>query len=544
MADDPTRRTLNDWNKAFWLRLLGIGLLDALAVYAILVLIGQGATLMLISLIIGTTFINWVYLWPRTNALRWITPGLIFMTIFVVLPIFYTVFVSLTNQRTGNLTSKEQTIAFWEAKTHVSPDEAGELFDLYVYTNDAGDVRFLLANEDGAYFFGEPRQRSDPPVEDGIEDQGTFEPDAEVPPPEFNGYTLLSKKELFSLANKIDFKNLVIDTPHGEIVILGLSQGRVVLASQRYVYDAEQDALIDTVENRVCPPGDTTETKGNFVCDDGEILIPGWVAFIGGENYKRVATNPLYRDPFVRVFIWNFMFALLSVAMTFALGLILAITLHHYRMKGIKFYRSVFIIPYAIPAFLSILVWQGLLNPAFGTINQTLAPLYDLIGMEPIRWLSDPNWAKVSILLVNLWLGFPYMFLLATGALQSIPDDIQEAARTDGATGFRVFWNITFPLLMVALAPLLIGSFAFNFNNFNLIYLLTNGGPPVIGSPVPVGHTDILISFTFNLASASGRGNNFGLAAAITMFIFLIVLVISAFSFRFTKRLEEIYGKL
>jgi ABC-type sugar transport system permease subunit len=97
---------------------------------------------------------------------------------------------------------------------------------------------------------------------------------------------------------------------------------------------------------------------------------------------------------------------------------------------------------------------------------------------------------------------------------------------------------------MVALAPLLIGSFAFNFNNFNLIYLLTDGGPPVIGAAVPVGHTDILISFTFKLASASGRGNNFGLAAAITMFIFLIVLVISAFSFRFTKRLEEIYGSL
>jgi ABC-type sugar transport system permease subunit len=95
---------------------------------------------------------------------------------------------------------------------------------------------------------------------------------------------------------------------------------------------------------------------------------------------------------------------------------------------------------------------------------------------------------------------------------------------------------------MVALAPLLIGSFAFNFNNFNLIFLLTQGGPPVLGADIPVGHTDILISFTFNLASAAGRGNQFGLAAAITMLIFFLLLLISAFSFRFTKRLEDTYG--
>ena len=544
MTEDPARRTLNHWGRGFWLRLIGIAILDALALYATLVLIGEGATLMLVSLLVGTAFINWVYLWPRTMALRWITPGLIFMTIFVVLPIFYTVYVSLTNQKTGNLTSKEQTVEFWEAKTYVDPEAEGQLFDLYVYADDADEFRFLLANEDGAYFFGEPRLRSEPAVEDSIEDQGTFAAGAEVPPPEFNGYRLLTKREVFALANTVDVKDLVIDTPDGEIVILGLSQGRVVLASQRYVYDAERDVLIDTVDDRVCTPGEETATKGNFICDDGNVLVPGWVAFIGAENYTKVATNPLIREAFFKVFLWNMVFAIFTVVLTFGMGLILAIVLHHYRMKGLKFYRSVYIIPYAIPAFLSILVWRGLLNSSFGVINATLAPLFDLLGMDPIRWLSDPTWAKASVLLVNLWLGFPYMFLLATGALQSIPSDIQEAARTDGASGPRVFWKITFPLLMVALAPLLIGSFAFNFNNFNLIYLLTDGGPPVIGAAVPVGHTDILISFTFKLASASGRGNNFGLAAAITMFIFLIVLVISAFSFRFTKRLEEIYGSL
>jgi ABC-type sugar transport system permease subunit len=537
--------SLSNWGRGFWIRLILLAVLDSVALWASLILIADGSIIMLLALVIGTLFINWVYLWPRTEALRWITPGLIFMTIFVVIPIIYTSWVSLTNWRTGNVTSKEQTIEFWEAKVFVDPDAEGVLFDLYVYTDDTGDAdgfRLMLINEAGDYVYGDPRLRAEAPTEEGVEDAGTFGPDETIPPDEFNDRRLMTQREVFQLSTQVDFKDLVVDTERGEIVILGLSQGRVVQASQRYVYDEEADALIDTVDNRVCTPGDTEATKGNFVCDDGEVLVPGWVAFIGLKNYNTVATNELIREPFLRVFLWNFVFALLSVATTFALGLMLAVTMHHHRMKGLRFYRSVFIIPYAIPAFLSILVWRGLFNASFGTINSTLAPLYDLLGIDPIRWLSDPTWAKVTVILVNLWLGFPYMFLLATGALQSIPSDILEAASVDGATGGRAFRKITFPLLMVALAPLLIGSFAFNFNNFNLIFLLTQGGPPVLGADVPVGHTDILISFTFNLASSSGRGNQFGLASAITMLIFFLLLLISAFSFRFTKRLEDTYG--
>jgi len=536
--------TLRDFGRGFWYRLIGLAVLDALALYAFLALIDdEGASrFMIIGLVVGILFINWVYLWPRTEALRWVTPGLIFMAIFVVVPIIYTVWVSMTNWQTGNVTSKEQTIDFFESLNYVDPDAAGELSDLYVYTDDAGEYRMLLVNDAGDYVFGVARPRTDPPLENGIEMEGTFSEGDTVPPEEIGPYRLLTQRELFALSTRLDFASLVIDSPNGEVVILGLSQGRVVLASQRWFYDADLDALLDTALDRVCPGGETEATIGNFVCDDGQVLTPGWVAFVGFRNYARVFTNALIRGPFVRVFTWNMVFAFLSVVMTFALGLMLALSLHHQRMKGVRFYRSIYIIPYAIPAFLSILVWRGLFNASFGTVNELLSPLYDLLGLDPIRWLSDPFWAKVTILIVNLWLGFPYMFLLATGALQSIPDDVLEAARTDGATGRRVFRSITFPLLMVSLAPLLIGSFAFNFNNFNLIYLLTNGGPPVLGAEVPVGHTDILISFTFNLASASGRGNQFGLAAAVTMVIFALLLVISAFSFRFTRRLEDTYG--
>jgi len=148
------------------------------------------------------------------------------------------------------------------------------------------------------------------------------------------------------------------------------------------------------------------------------------------------------------------------------------------------------------------------------------------------------------VLLVNTWLGFPYMFLITTGALQSIPKELLEAAKVDGATSRQSFWKITFPLLLVSISPLLIGAFAFNFNNFTLIFLLTGGGPPIVGADVAVGYTDILISFTYDLAIAGGRGYQFGLAASVTTIIFLIVLLISAISFRYSKRLERVYGNL
>ena len=134
------------------------------------------------------------------------------------------------------------------------------------------------------------------------------------------------------------------------------------------------------------------------------------------------------------------------------------------------------------------------------------------------------------------------MFLITTGALQSIPKELTEAAKVDGATGIQSFWKITLPLLMVSISPLLIGAFAFNFNNFTLVFLLTGGGPPVVGSEVPLGWTDLLISFTYKLAISGGRGNLFGFASSVTIIVFAIVLIISAISFRYTKRLERVYG--
>ena len=530
------------YGRGYWLRLAALAVVDALAVYAAVVLAGDGAWIFLSSLVAGALFVNWVYLSPRAQALKWITPGLIPMIAFMVVPIFYTFYISITNWQTGNVLQKSQVIENLEGVSYTDPDDPGELFDLFVF-QDGEEIRFLLVGGEGELLFGEPRDRSAEPLPDAAADPealGIVDTDGDGIPESIGDFGRLERAQVFALASTLDFGDQIVDLPTAQVEITGLSQGRVVLAAQRYRYDADRSVLVDVVENQECRPGSDLDTRGNFVCDDGELLTPGWVTLTGFNHYLDVLTSRTIRGPLVGVLVWNLVFASVSVALSFALGLLLAVALQHERMRGTAVYRSIFILPYAIPGFLSMLIWVGLFNTQFGQINDLL----EVFGIDRVAWLTEATWARSAVVTVNVWLTFPYMFLISMAGLQAIPTELQEAARVDGAGGPKVFRNITFPLLMVSLAPLLIASFAFSFNNFVLIFFLTNGGPPILDAAVPVGSTDLLITFTYDLALAGGVGNRFALAAAISVFIFFIVMVISAVAFRFTKRLEEIYGSL
>ena len=204
-------------------------------------------------------------------------------------------------------------------------------------------------------------------------------------------------------------------------------------------------------------------------------------------------------------------------------------------LVGRKLIRSLLIIPYTIPSVISVLIWRGLMNERLGIINTTLQ---DIIGWAP-PWTSDPTWVKIAIIIINLWLGYPYMMLICSGALQAIPEDLYEVARVDGANAWQRFWGITLPLLLVSVGPILISSFTFNFNNFNVIYLFNQGGPPIAGAATPAGHSDILISYTYRLAFAGGRGADYAFAAAITIIIFIVLAVLTLINFRFTRVWEE-----
>ncbi len=306
----------------------------------------------------------------------------------------------------------------------------------------------------------------------------------------------------------------------------------------RYEYDAERDAIIDTLDGTVYFADEQT---GFFVREGGSAennddhLNPGYVVYEGFQNFIDLVQDPGLRGPLVSIFMWTVVFAGMSVLLTFALGLFMALVLEDPIIPGRRIIRSLLIIPYAIPGVIAILVWKGMLNQNIGIITATLA---DWTGVT-IPWFTDAGWAKVAVLLVNLWLGYPYMMLICSGALQAIPSEIYEAAAVDGAKAWQRFRSITLPLLLVAVGPLLIASFVFNFNNYLMIEALTGGDPPMAGATLPAGHTDILISYTYQLAFGN-QGRDYGYASTITIVIFAIVAVVTMFQFRFTRQWEEV----
>jgi len=270
--------------------------------------------------------------------------------------------------------------------------------------------------------------------------------------------------------------------------------------------------------------------------DETNELTPGYRVNIGLDNFARLFEDERYYSPLLDVFVWTVAFALLSVLTTFVVGLFMAIVLNDDTIPGKKIVRSLLIIPYAVPGVIGILVWQGMLNENLGIITNAVA---DVFGLR-LTWFTDPTLAKIAIIIVNLWLGYPYMMLVCSGALSAIPSDVYEAAAVDGARPMQRFWNITLPLLLVTVGPLLIASFTFNFNNYLMIELLTAGDPPIPGTPTDVGYTDILISYTYNLAFGTSRGADYGYASAITLVIFVLVAIVTLFQFRFTRQWEEV----
>jgi len=498
------------------LKLLFLGIVNAAAVWAAVPLLQADAWLALVVLVIATLVIDYVYLSKRTLPLKYLIPGTMFMLVFQVYPVLYSVNIAFTNYGTGHVLSQEQALD--QIARIPSATQTGERFQMRVMAKDGGtgDLGLFLTNEAGEQFFGTPDEYV--PV-----DAGDVTLDENGLAVAYKDYVWLTLRQ--SQDRQDELLDYQVPTDSGVITVQTFNAA--VIQPSRYQYNAAADTLTDIDTGEVLAP-----TEGIFLRPDGQHLTPGWRVYIGFDNFTSVLTSEAIRGPFIRVFIWNFVFALGSVFLTFVVGLALALALNHPTLRGRRIYRSLLVFPYALPSFMTVLVWAGMFNQDYGVIND--------IFHASIDWLRDPWLAKVAILVVNTWLGFAYFFLVSTGALQAIPAELKEAASVDGATPWQGFSNVTFPLLMVAVAPLLISSFAFNFNNFNVVYLLTGGGPPIVGAQTPAGHTDILISYTYRLALESGSGTNFGLASAISIVIFFIVASISAVAFRRTRVLEEL----
>lgn len=504
--------------KLMLFKVIMLGLIDALALYAIFVLIQSGQWLPAIIVFAVTAFANWIYFSRGNLPAKYLIPGLIFLFVFQIFAAGYTGYIAFTNYGTGHNSDKDSAVnALMLSAQERVPDSPA--YDLTV-VEQLGQFSFLVTAPDGDVFIGgddRPLER----VRDAELDGGKA-----VSLPGYNslGFAQIVQNQQV-IADMVvpisdDPNDGALRTPDGSMAYVYVST---------LVFDESAGTMEDTRTGVVYSDIGT----GAFTADDGTELKPGWQINVGFDNFVRAFSEESIRGPFLSVLVWTFVFAFLSVFTCFALGLFLAIVFNDPKMKSKKYYRVLMILPYAFPGFLSALVWAGMMNQEFGFLNVVL------FGGAEIPWLTDEWLAKISILLVNLWLGFPYMFLICTGALQAIPDDVQEAARVDGANAWQVFRSIKLPLLFVSVAPLLISSFAFNFNNFSLIYMLTGGGPRDASASVNVGATDILITLVYKVAFV-GSNADYGLASAFSIIIFILVATISVIAFRRTKALEEL----
>lgn len=259
----------------------------------------------------------------------------------------------------------------------------------------------------------------------------------------------------------------------------------------------------------------------------------GGIEFVGFSNFIEVITGP-FSKVFFPVFIWTIMFAVIATLGTFFVGLIMAILLNNKNIKERGFYKAILVLPWALPATVAILSWQGLLNGSYGAINNALLNLH-IIG-DPIQWLTNPIWAKVAIIMVSIWLGFPYMMNVCVGALAAIPKSYYEAAEVDGASKFVQFAQITLPSLAQTAYPLIISSFAFNFNNFGAAFLITQGGPARVTTQF-AGYTDILASVNYKLSTQFGR---YDIASTISILIFILISSISYYQMKKSGQFEEV----
>ena len=265
------------------------------------------------------------------------------------------------------------------------------------------------------------------------------------------------------------------------------------------------------------PPNSTVDWVG----------FDNFVTLLGGEAS--------WSAGFARVATWTLVWAFGATLTCYFGGLLIAVLLKESKIKIAPLFRIIFILPYAVPAVVSMLVWRNLLNGTFGTVNRTLAALGLL--STPIPWLGSPVLAQVVCIMVNLWAGFGYFMLLAMGTMTAVSQDLFEAARIDGANRFQVLKHITLPLVLYQTMPLIIMSFTFNINNFGTIFFLTGGNPTVVDSTTTsAGGTDILVTWIYKLTITLLKYNY---ASVIAVMIFIVLAPFAIFNFRRTKAYKE-----
>ncbi|MBE9896115.1 sugar ABC transporter permease [Enterococcus casseliflavus] len=258
------------------------------------------------------------------------------------------------------------------------------------------------------------------------------------------------------------------------------------------------------------------------------------IDWIGFSNFTNIFTLSSYRDTFVKVFSWTVIWTVLATTLQITLGILTAVVANQKFVKFRRVFGVIFLLPWAVPAFITIMSFSNMFNDTAGAINTQVIPLLNnlpFVDIGNIAWKTDPFWTKTAIILIQGWLGFPYIYVMVSGILQSISEDLYEAAKMDGANAIQRFRNITLPAIFLVAAPTFVTQYTGNFNNFSMIYLFNEGGPGSLGGNA--GSTDILISWIYKLTT--GGSPQYSIASALTLIISFVVISISLLVFKKTN---------
>ena len=510
-------RVKSKWWQSDALKWLVVGLFSPVTCYLIVLMYAQGEYLFAILTLIPVSAGLYVFANRRAYARRYVYPGVAGMALFVLFPLICTIAIAFTNYSSTNQLTFERAQSVLMQRQF----QSGKTFTFGLYPAENQQWRLQLTPPDS-----EQALISEPFRLDAAAPQ-TLKLTAQSAAPQGERATLRAITQ-----NRQALSQLVAQLPDGgELRMSSLRQ----FSGTRPLYALDKDGSTLTNNQTSALPA---ERRHRLLSGDQRRRRlgagnpePGLYRHHRLENFLRVLQDEGIKKPFVSIFIWTIVFSVMTVILTVAVGMVLACVVQWEALKGKAIYRVLLILPYAVPSFISILIFKGLFNQSFGEINMMLSHLF---GIKPASF-SDPLTAKSMILIVNTWLGYPYMMILCMGLLKAIPDDLYEASAMDGANPWQNFFRITLPLLIKPLTPLMIASFAFNFNNFVLIQLLTNGGPDMIGTTTPAGYTDLLVSYTYRIAFEGGGGQDFGLAAAIATLIFLLVGALAILNLKASK---------
>jgi maltose/maltodextrin transport system permease protein len=494
-----------------------VALLAVPSLYLTFVLYQTGNLWIALALLVVTSLGVFIYLNPSASTFRYLFPGFIGFGIFVIFPIVYTVFIGFTKYSSQNLLRFDRSAALFRNETFQSPNAASFKYKLYAQ-EDGNYILYLEDEKDATHRFASEPFELTPGVKPKTE-QEPVKLNALGPGDQAQGKPMemvqINRGKLL-----VPIRARQFALPDETLVALA---GLTNFAARERLWKPNPDGSFTSKKDGAVIRPDFK--LGFFVNDKGDKVGVGFRTFSGLDNYIRIITDPRIQGPFFRIFLWTVAFSAISVFLTFIVGMLLSVILEQKDLRFRQTYRMLFILPYAVPGLLSILILKGLFNQEFGAVNGLLKGIF---GFAP-EWETNPWGARAMILLVNLWLGYPYMMLISTGMLQSIPSAIYEASAIDGSNKIRDFFDLTLPLVLPPMIPILISAFAFNFNNFNLIFLLTAGGPQMVGGNA--GETDLLVTYTYSMAFLDS-GTNYGLAGAIATLIFIIVGFLSWINLR------------